>query len=72
MTVLSMTDARQDLSRIANQVAFGGERICIEKNGKLALLNAQKSILEVLDITKLDSLFEVYKDVQTALESMES
>ena len=43
-----------------------------EKNGKLALLNAQKSILEVLAITKLDSLFEVYKDIQTALESMDS
>jgi anti-sigma B factor antagonist len=41
-----------------------------EKNGKLALLNAQKSILEVLAITKLDSLFEVYEDMQTALESM--
>ncbi len=43
-----------------------------EKNGKLALLNVQKSILEVLAITKLDSLFEVYHDMQTALESVGS
>jgi anti-anti-sigma factor len=43
-----------------------------EKNGKLALLNAQKNILDVLAITKLDSLFEVYHDMQTALESIGS
>ena len=43
-----------------------------EKNGKLALLNAQKSIVDVLAITKLDSLFEVYYDMQTALESIGS
>ena len=40
-------------------------------NGKLVLLNAQKSILDVLAITKLDSLFEVYNDMQVALESVD-
>jgi anti-sigma B factor antagonist len=43
-----------------------------EKNGKLVLLNAQKSILDVLAITKLNSLFEVYDDMQVALKSMGS
>ena len=43
-----------------------------EKNGKLVLLNAQKSILDVLAITKLDSLFEVYDDMQAALEAVNS
>jgi len=43
-----------------------------EKNGKLVLLNAQKNILDVLAITKLDSLFEVYDDMQVALESINS
>jgi anti-sigma B factor antagonist len=42
------------------------------KNGKLVLLNAQKNILDVLAITKLDSLFEVYDDMQVALESIGS
>ena len=42
------------------------------ENGKLVLLNAQKSILDVLAITKLDSLFEVYDDMQIALESVRS
>jgi anti-sigma B factor antagonist len=41
-----------------------------ERDGKLVLLNAQKSILDVLAITKLDSLFEVYNDMQSALESV--
>ena len=41
-----------------------------DKNGRLALLNAQKSILDVLAITKLDSLFEVYNDMQVALRAV--
>ncbi len=43
-----------------------------EKDGKLVLLNAQKSILDVLAITKLNSLFEVYDDMQAALEAVNS
>ena len=42
------------------------------KNGKLALVNAHDSILDVLAITKLNSLFEVYDDMQSALESVGS
>ncbi len=41
-----------------------------EKNGKLVLLNAQENILDVLSVTKLDTLFEVYDDMQMALESI--
>lgn len=41
-----------------------------DKNGKLTLLNAQKSIRDVLAITKLDSLFEVYDDLEAALEAV--
>ena len=43
-----------------------------DRNGKLVLLNARKSIRDVLAITKLDSLFEVHDDVQAALESVRS
>ena len=43
-----------------------------EKDGKLVLLNAQRSILDVLAITKLNSLFEVYDDMQAALEAVDS
>jgi anti-sigma B factor antagonist len=41
-----------------------------KKNGKLVLLNAQESILNVLAVTKLDTLFEVYNDIQLALKSI--
>ena len=39
-----------------------------ENDRKLVLINAQKSILDVLAITKLNSLFEVYDDMQSALK----
>ncbi|HGJ67213.1 TPA: anti-sigma factor antagonist [bacterium] len=43
-----------------------------ERNGKLVLLYAQKSILDVLNITKLNTLFEIYDNMQTALKAIES
>lgn len=43
-----------------------------ERKGKLALLNAQKGVVNVLNITKLDTLFSVYDDMQSALESVNS
>mgnify|MGYP001142052661 CR=1 FL=1 len=42
-----------------------------EKNGRLIIANAQKNILDVLAITKLDSLFEIQSDMQVALKSVE-
>ncbi len=41
-----------------------------ESKGRLALLNAQKGVINVLAITKLDTLFEIYDDMQEALESI--
>ncbi|MBD3184488.1 anti-sigma factor antagonist [Candidatus Poribacteria bacterium] len=43
-----------------------------EHNGQLVLLDPQKNIVDVLSITKLDSLFEVYYDIKTALEAVKS
>jgi len=43
-----------------------------ERNGKLVLLNVRENIRNVLAITKLDSLFEVYKDMEAALKSIGS
>jgi anti-sigma B factor antagonist len=43
-----------------------------ERNSKLVLLYAQKNILEVLDITKLNTLFEIYDNMQAALQSVKS
>lgn len=41
-----------------------------EKNGKLGLLYAQKTILNILNITKLNTLLEVHDNIQSALKSM--
>jgi anti-sigma B factor antagonist len=40
-----------------------------EKNGELRLCNIEKQILEVLAITKLDKLFKICPDRDTALKS---
>jgi anti-sigma B factor antagonist len=41
-----------------------------EKKGKIVLLYAQKSILEILNITKLNSLFEIYDNMQMAIDAV--
>jgi anti-sigma B factor antagonist len=41
-----------------------------ERKGKIVLLYAQKSILEILNITKLNSLFEIYDNMQMAINAV--
>ena len=43
-----------------------------ERNGKIVLLYAQKSILEILNITKLNSLFEIYDNMQMAIDAVKT
>ncbi|MGB9595481.1 MAG: STAS domain-containing protein [Candidatus Poribacteria bacterium] len=43
-----------------------------EKNGKLAILYAQKNVIDVFKITKLNSIFEIYDDIQEALKSVQT
>lgn len=42
-----------------------------EKKGKLVLLHAQENIINILNITKLNTLFEVYDNMQTALNAVQ-
>ena len=52
MTVLSMTDVRLSFSEMANKVIYGGERIYVKKNGKIAfaLVSAEDAeLLEMLE-----------------------
>jgi prevent-host-death family protein len=49
MTKVSMTQARQDFTNIANRVMFGDERICIEKNNKPAVALVPVEDLEILE-----------------------
>ena len=39
--------------------------------GKLVLLSPQKAVGNVLAITRLDSIFEIYQDLQDAISSFE-
>ncbi len=41
-----------------------------ERNGKLMLLYAQKNIIDILNITKLNTLFEIHDNMQSALASV--
>ena len=43
-----------------------------EKKGKLAILYAQKNIIDIFNITKLNTLFEVYDNMQEALKSVQT
>jgi prevent-host-death family protein len=64
MTVVSMTDARHDLSEIANRVIVRGERICIEKNNKPAF-----ALVSIEDVKLLEALEDKF-DLEDALESL--
>jgi anti-sigma B factor antagonist len=43
-----------------------------EKKGKLAILYAQKNVIDIFNITKLNTLFEVYDNMQEALKSVQT
>jgi len=64
MNVLSMTKARQEFSNVANQVAFGGERVYVEKNGKPVF-----AFVSISDIKTLEAL-EDRIDIQDALKAL--
>jgi len=64
MTVLSMTDARQDFTAIANQVMVAGERIFVKKNNKPAF-----ALVPITDVEVLQAL-ENKIDIEDALKSL--
>ena len=41
----------------------------VEKNRQLKILKPHERVLKLLQITKLDSMFEIYNDEQQALQS---
>ena len=41
----------------------------VEKNRQLKILKPHERVLKLLQITKLDTMFEIYNDEQQALES---
>ena len=51
MTTISMTEAREHFSDLANKVAFGGERVYVARNGKPSF-----ALVPIDDITALEAL----------------
>jgi prevent-host-death family protein len=51
MNVLSISQARSHLSDYANDVAFKGKRICVQRNGKLAF-----AMVPIEDFKLLESI----------------
>jgi prevent-host-death family protein len=49
MTKVSMTQARRDFTDIAQRVMYGDERICIQKNNKVAFALVPVEDVEILE-----------------------
>ena len=64
MTVLSMTNARQDFTALANKVMFNRERVCISKNNKPAF-----ALVPIEDLEALEALEERI-DLDEALKAL--
>jgi len=56
MTTLKMSDVREKLSECANEVAYKGERILVDRNGKPVFVMISVEDLELLELLedKLD------------------
>ena len=55
MTNLSITQAREHLSDLADKVAFGGERLCVKRNGKPVFdMKLLEAIEEKIDIEEAE------------------
>ncbi|MFH1371127.1 MAG: type II toxin-antitoxin system prevent-host-death family antitoxin [Planctomycetota bacterium] len=56
MTTLKMSDVREKLSECANEVAYKGERITVDRNGKPVFVMISVEDLELLELLedKLD------------------
>jgi len=51
MTAVSVRDLRRDLARVANTVAFGKERVIVERHGKPLM-----AVVPLEDLERLEEL----------------
>ena len=47
-----------------------GLQLCAKYGGKLLLSNLQTNVREVFELTRLDQIFKIYDDVNTALANL--
>ncbi len=57
------------LSSSALGMLIGLQRRIAQKGGQLKLTGIQNGIMEVFRITKLDTVFDIYKDTTAAIEA---
>lgn len=66
MKTLSVSDLREQISDVTNRVMFGGERVCIKRNGKPAV-----AIISLEDLQLLEAI-EDKLDVDQALDALKN
>lgn len=64
MVSLSITQFRTDISEVVNKVAFGHERVSIERNGKPAC-----AVISIEDLQLLEALEDKF-DLEAAREAI--
>jgi len=57
------------LSSTALGMLIGLHRRVVQRRGRLKLAGLQPDVLEVLRLTKLDTVFNIYKDTESAIDA---
>lgn len=76
---LSSREFRATLSDVIGRVAYGGERVAVTRNGKVAAVLISKQDLETLERLEMEADLQAYRDARAAddgtripLEELES
>lgn len=76
---LSSREFRATLSDVIGRVAYGGERVAVTRNGKVAAVLISKQDLENLERLEMEADLQAYRDTRAsddgtrvALEEFES
>jgi len=62
---ISVKDLRRDLARVANTVAFGKERVIVERHGKPLMAVVPLEDLRVLEELEDEALVELAERIDT-------
>jgi anti-sigma B factor antagonist len=57
------------LSSSALGMLIGLHKRCLQRQGEMKLAGINDEVMEVFHITKLDTVFDIYKDLPAALEA---
>ncbi len=63
---LSSREFRATLSDVVGRVAYGGERVAVTRNGKVAAVLISKQDLETLERLEMDADVRAYREARAA------